>query len=208
MSSNATVIDLLRHGEPVGGRCFRGSRDDPLSYRGWKQLRHSARPHAPWQAIVSSPLRRCAEFASELSVELGVPASEWPDFQEIAFGEWEGCTVEELMEEQSEALQAFWQDPVASGPPGGERLDEFSERVMAAWAEFIAAHVGEHVLLVAHGGVIRVILAKCLGMPLANLYRIDVPYASMSRLHVYGSGEDARPMLVFHHPRLSRDRLG
>jgi len=201
MNASPTIVDLLRHGEPVGGRCFRGSRDDPLSYLGWKQLRRSVRPFSPWQSIVSSPLRRCAEFASELSMELGTVSTKWSGFQEMSFGEWEGRTVESLMDEQPGALQAFWRDPVTFGPPGGERLHEFSARVMAAWNALLERHAGEHVLLVAHGGVIRVILANCLGMPLANLYRIDVPYASLSRMSIYGDVEEARPMLVFHRGR-------
>lgn len=201
MSSPLTVIDLLRHGEPVGGRRFRGSRDDPLSYGGWKQMREAVRPFAPWKSIVTSPLRRCAEFATELSGQVGIGSAEWPEFQEMSFGQWEGRTAEALLEEQREAIESFWRDPVKFGPPGGERLSHFSRRIMGAWTRLIEKHAGEHVLLVAHGGVIRVILAESLGMPLPNLFRIEVPYASMSRLQVYGRGNAVRPMLTFHGVR-------
>ncbi|MHB1590203.1 MAG: histidine phosphatase family protein [Sulfuricella sp.] len=34
----STTIDLIRHGEPVGGRRYRGRTDDPLSEKGWNQM--------------------------------------------------------------------------------------------------------------------------------------------------------------------------
>lgn len=201
MSQSATIVDLLRHGEPVGGRRFRGSRDDPLSYRGWKQMRSAVQPFAPWQAIITSPLRRCAEFAAEVSGGIGVDTVEWPDFREMSFGEWEGRTAEFLLENQREAIEAFWRDPMTATPPGGEALADFVSRVGSAWERLAAEHAGEHVLLVAHGGVNRVILAQALGMPLPNLFRIEVPYACMSRLHIHGDSEDRRCSLVFHGAR-------
>ena len=33
-----TLIDMIRHGEPVGGRRYRGQIDDPLSEKGWRQM--------------------------------------------------------------------------------------------------------------------------------------------------------------------------
>ena len=51
----STVIDLLRHGEPLGGRRYRGQRDDPLSEQGWRQMRASVGGYREWQAVVSSP---------------------------------------------------------------------------------------------------------------------------------------------------------
>ena len=55
-----TLIDLLRHGEPEGGRAYRGhSIDDPLSETGWQQMWAAVGYHKPWEQIVSSPLQRC-----------------------------------------------------------------------------------------------------------------------------------------------------
>ena len=47
MDDQHTVIELLRHGEPVGGSRYRGQLDDALSERGWKQM---------WQAVGGRPL--------------------------------------------------------------------------------------------------------------------------------------------------------
>jgi len=57
------IVDLLRHGEPVGGRRYRGQTDDPLSDKGWKQMWTAVAGQQPWQVIVTSTLSRCREFA-------------------------------------------------------------------------------------------------------------------------------------------------
>ena len=58
-----TWVDLLRHGEPEGGRRYRGAQDDPLSERGWRQMHASGIEGAQLTGVVSSPLRRCRAFA-------------------------------------------------------------------------------------------------------------------------------------------------
>ncbi len=61
MSTVTTTIDLLRHGACEGGEIFRGSSDVALSEQGWQQMRAAiADETAPWQAVVSSSLQRCA----------------------------------------------------------------------------------------------------------------------------------------------------
>ena len=198
MTDAITTIDLLRHGEPVGGTRFRGALDDPLSDLGWQQMDAAVGAHPAWQAVVSSPLRRCAAFAASLAERHGLPLEEAEGFREIGFGEWEGRTAQELMEVAPEALSRFWSDPRGHTPPGGEPFEAFAARVAAAWEGLLARQAGSRVLLVSHGGVIRLILAYILQMPLANLFRLEVPYASLSRIRVEGAGADALPQLVFH----------
>ena len=67
-----TIIDLMRHGEPVGGRRYRGQTDDPLSEKGWQQMWDAAGEFRGWQHIVTSPLQRCAAFADALQVSYGI----------------------------------------------------------------------------------------------------------------------------------------
>ncbi|MCK5395440.1 MAG: histidine phosphatase family protein, partial [Gammaproteobacteria bacterium] len=90
-----TYIDVIRHGEPVGGRRYRGySVDDPLTDKGWEQMR-AAIPETPrWQHIVSSPLKRCLDFSQELASDLHIPFSIDDNVKEIGFGDWEGKTPE------------------------------------------------------------------------------------------------------------------
>lgn len=193
-----TTIDLIRHGEPVGGARFRGHTDDPLSEMGWAQMRAAVQGENPWQVVVSSPLLRCAEFAAELAASADVPLETEAGFREIGFGEWEGRTSEELMQSAPDRLDLFWRDPAHHTPPGGEALEAFAARVTASWIDTLARHAGKKILLVAHGGVNRVILCHVLKIPLQNMFRLQVPFAGMSRVRILGSGSEALPQLVFH----------
>ena len=195
---SSTLVDLLRHGEPVGGVKFRGHTDDPLSEQGWAQMRAAVRGEKRWEAVVSSPLSRCAGFAGELAERLGLPWESEPRFREIGFGDWEGRTPEELMHSDPDRLDRLWRDPARNTPPGGEGLEAFAARVEAGWNDLLRRHEGRKILLVAHGGVNRVILCHALQIPLHNMFRLEVPFAAMSRIRVLGSGAEALPQLVFH----------
>jgi len=195
---SSTLIDLLRHGEPRGGAKFRGHTDDPLSETGWTQMRAAVQGESPWQVVVSSPLLRCAEFAAELAARAGVPLETEDRFKEIGFGEWEGRTSEELMQSAPDCLDLFWRDPARYTPPGGEALAAFAARVTASWSDTLARHAGKKILLVAHGGVNRVILCHVLQIPLQNMFRLQVPFAGRSRIRILGGGAEALPQLVFH----------
>jgi alpha-ribazole phosphatase/probable phosphoglycerate mutase len=190
-----TLIDLLRHGEPEGGVKFRGHSDDPLSAQGWAQMRAAAASAAGWDVIVASPLRRCSDFAAELAARYSLPVETEARLKEIGFGAWEGFTAEQVAARDPEALERFWRDPAQHTPPGGEPLADFETRVAAGWDDLLQRHAGKKILLVCHGGVIRLILAQILEMPRTNLFRLNVPFASISRVRVWG--EAYQPELMF-----------
>lgn len=198
----STLVDLLRHGEPVGGKKYRGQIDDPLSEKGWRQMRDAVAGHCPWDVIVSSPLCRCAAFAQELAEQHGIPVELEARFMELRFGAWEGRTAAELLEQDPLALTRFWQDPVKYAPPGGEVLSAFRDRVKTAFEEILARHAGRHALIVCHAGVIRLLISHALDMPLNRMFRIDVPSAGISRLRVDANDAGPLPRLVFHAGRL------
>ena len=183
MDQPTTLIDLLRHGEPEGGSRFRGTVDDPLSAAGWAQLA-AATADQQWDRIVCSPLRRCREFAQAVAAERGLECRVEPDFREISFGLWEGLTAPQVLAEYGAALTQFWQDPVAFPPPQGEPIAAFNERVDAAWQRLLADTQGRRVLLVAHGGVIAMVLRGVLGMPLSHAWRVRLGYAGRARLRL------------------------
>lgn len=196
-AGKTTIIDLIRHGEPAGGARFRGSTDDPLSEAGWRQMAGAVGDRR-WEAIVSSPALRCAAFAEALAGRLGIPLEWEARFLEIAFGEWEGRTAQELLQTAPQALERFWRDPERHTPPGGESLGAFAARVAAAWQELLDRHTGKHLLIITHAGVIRVVIGQVLQMPLGSLFRLDVPFAASTRVRIDGSGAGALPQLVFH----------
>lgn len=188
----------MRHGEPVGGNKYRGRTDDSLSDKGWDQMRRAVADHSPWNVIISSPLTRCADFARELAQRHGLPLEIDPRLMELGFGAWEGKTSAELTRSDPDILARFWNDLLAHAPPGSESLTVFYERVVAAWHTILGLHSGEHVLIVAHAGVIRMAISYVLGTPLKNLFRMQVPNAGITRIRVEKDGESDFPQLLFH----------
>lgn len=182
------TLDLLRHGETELGGGFRGSLDDQLTPAGWQQLRQAMRGQGGWNAIISSPLRRCADFAFELARERHLPLVLEEKLQELHFGEWEGRHAAELMEECAEDLGRFWTTPYGFTPPGGEPMDLFEQRVMAAIDALYQRRAGEHVLLVTHGGVMRLLAARARGLPRDQLLQVEVGHAQRLRLQRDANG--------------------
>jgi broad specificity phosphatase PhoE len=176
-----TRIDVIRHGEPVGGRRYRGHGvDDPLSETGWQQMWASIPETPSWDLIISSPLLRCVEFARALAERSQIPCSIVDDMKEIGFGEWEGKTPDEIIALDPNALDRFINDPIHNRPEGAESLEDFSTRVWSAYQVIVKEHQGKHILIVAHAGVARAITANVLGMRLDDAYsRLKVEYGAV-----------------------------
>lgn len=197
-----TIVDLIRHGEPEGGRKYRGHLDDPLSEKGWQQMWAAVGDFSGWQHIVTSPLLRCAAFADALGSRLGVPVVHDARLKEGAAGEWEGKRHADICADHPLRLFEFKRDPIAHAPTGAEPAIEVHARVGEAWRDILGRHQGEHVLVVAHAGVIRMLLSHALGLPVGNAYRINVGNAALSRIRVEQHDGQYLATLMFHDGRL------
>ena len=193
-----TTLDLLRHGEVDGQYCPGGNRDPLLSEAGWTSLRAWLGEPPGWRAVISSPARRCADFAREVAERLDMPLRLDPDWRELGFGAWEGRSWAELYEREGEALLAFWRKPAGHPAPGGEDFRRFERRVRTAWRRALREWEGRHVLIVTHAGPIRSLVRQVLGFPAARLARLDAPLAGLSRLE---SWDREPPRLIFHGGR-------
>lgn len=178
------ILDLLRHGETELGGGFRGRLDDALTALGWSQMHAALGESAPWQALVSSPLQRCAAFAEQLAGRHGLPLQLESGLRELDFGAWEGRTAAELWERDADALGRFWSDPYGFTPPDGEPLADFEARVLEAIERLQRQHAGRHLLLVTHGGVMRLLLARARSLPRGDLLQVEVGHGALHRLRV------------------------
>ena len=171
----AIVITVLRHGECEGRNAvFRGRTDDPLSAKGWEQMRGVRLP--AFDSISSSPLRRCREFAAEFAAARGLPVRIEAGFRERDFGAWECLTADEVAARfptQGDPRQ----NPYDNAPEGGEAYTDFRARVESVWGQWTARLAPGHHLLVAHAGIMRALLVHLLGLPAENLYRLNLPNA-------------------------------
>lgn len=178
-----STIDLLRHGEPKGGVRYRGDGvDDPLSERGWAQMWAAAGESSDWTHVISSPLRRCRDFAEAVAERYGAPLVVDERFREMGFGAWEGCRHEEVRDANPDAYYAFFRDAVNHRPPGSEPLDTFYARVRSGLMSVFEEHPEGHILLVCHLGVMRAATALALEVPLSVLFRMHAPYTGRIRL--------------------------
>jgi alpha-ribazole phosphatase len=187
--SNHTVVDLLRHGD-TGQRSYRGQLDDALTALGWEQLR-AAVGGREWDTVVSSSMRRCAAFARELADSRGLPLALDRRLIEYHFGEWQGVPIEELAKHQGDALGRFWANPAAYPPPGAETFDVFGRRLAEALDDVARMASGRRVLVITHGGAIRLLRCLAEGRDFGDMAGIDVPHASIHRVE-WGPGVRAR----------------
>jgi len=177
---SAVAIELLRHGD-TGHRSYRGQLDDALTDGGWAQLR-AAVAGREWNAIVSSPLQRCAAFARELAAARGLPLRLDQRLAEYHFGNWQGVSIETIADEQGDALGRFWADPVANPPPGAETFEQFRVRLSAALDDIARNAEAQRVLVITHGGAIRLLRCLVEGRSYRDMADIDVAHASLHRL--------------------------
>lgn len=218
-------IYLLRHGECEGGEIIRGRSDVALSdegkaqmWRSWRAI-SSALEQLPSQperlALLSSPAQRCQAFAAELKADMPdyfpAPLQQHDWLWELDFGDWDGMKVASVYQQHSEAAEAFWRDPVANTPPGGESLPAFRSRVLDGWQTMVQRWLAREVnssessvsgdsgssasadaaLILTHSGVIRLVLAEILlpgQMPPAAVFNaLELPYAAWVRITLYAS---------------------
>lgn len=180
MLSTLKNIDLLRHGRPGGGEVFRGITDHTLTEEGWGQMKRSCEGKK-WDLIVTSPMLRCQQFAENLVEMCKVPMLIADDFREFNFGRWENQPSEKVFKDDYEHLKGMWSDPENFVAPEGEALVDFEARVLKAWFKCLSREE-QNILIVCHGGVIRILLKEILGLPFQNINRIHVPYGSLSRI--------------------------
>lgn len=170
-------VILLRHGESEANvtRQFAGFTDTPLTERGRAQAEQVALYLGWYQfsRVVSSPLDRAYETAwlatsYDFRESPDAPLFEiekWHDFKEMNFGRCEGLTLEEIEKQEPELIEAVKQDYIHTVYPEGESLASFYERIVTQYKLFLESckSLSGDVLLVAHSGVIRSILAHEVG---------------------------------------------
>ena len=197
MESKSLSIDLLRHGDTTAGASFIGSTDVPLVEEGWQQMNHAVGSNVHYDAVITSPLIRCHAFAEKFAARNKIPLIVEDNFREIFFGEWEGQSSESVWEKDSDALLAFWQDPVKHPATGGEHIEDFHKRVMRSFLKLLTHHANQQLLLVAHGGTIRSIMTWLLGSQLRHSNRINIAHGGLSRIRIAYDASGFYPVLEF-----------
>ena len=127
--TNVTQFDLIRHGQIDGPPALYGRTDVALSRDGWQQMLQQTSHLHDLDNIISSPLRRCQNFAQELASDHELSLQIEAGIQECDFGEWDGIKFDDHSQ-QWPLMTSFWQDPDHNTPPQGESLETFHNRVI------------------------------------------------------------------------------
>lgn len=187
-----TRIYLVRHGQVAGHeeKRYNGQGDVPLTPEGQAQfgLLQLRLKNKTFKAIYSSDLSRCFEGARLLAFPHGLEPIARDEMRELHIGDWEGKTWKELQASYPEQWQARLDDIVHYRVPGGESLLDMAERVRGVIREIVAAHPGEDILVVGHGGVNRVVLLDAIGAPLERLFHVEQDYGCMNIIDYFDDG--------------------
>ncbi len=136
--------------------------------------------------VVCSDLRRCRQTLAPLLLQRTLPVRWHAGLRERSFGDFQGQTWVELAAREPEALQRWKSRDPDFSAPGGESLRAFSERVLAVVRELAAAHAGQTLLLVTHGGVLDCLYRAALGLDLQAARSWRLGNAAINRLMVSG----------------------
>jgi alpha-ribazole phosphatase len=192
----ALLIYLLRHGEVVGAetRRFIGHLDVPLSALGERQcVAQAARlKRAGLAAIFSSDLVRARRSAEIIGAPHGLTPTLVPALREMDMGRWDGLTAAEIRAREPAAF-ADWMARVGEFPfPDGESVPDLLARVGPAFDTIVTTHRDRAVAIVAHGGPIRALLCRALGLPPARLLAFGQDYGALTVLERRAPGWSLR----------------
>jgi alpha-ribazole phosphatase len=189
-------IDLVRHGECLDEAFLRGQSPSELSPLGEKQMQavfsslacssHQTRP----ELVVVSPAKRCLNPVRSFyqSKKKCTNIQICPAFQERHFGIWDGLSYEEVKSLYSNELQCYLENPFDYHIEQSESLTSFENRVLPAFEQLLiqaSAESVNHILMVTHGGVMRVLLKHILGLQNEALFQLEVDFAARITLESF-----------------------
>src|SRR4030042_534136 len=190
-SRKPTRLFLVRHGEVVrsGEGKFLGFTDLGLSRRGKTQIGVLAgylRGVSLDQAYASDLIRTMdtAKIICQIRRIRLIPC---PDFREMNMGDWDGKSWEEIKKKNPEVNPRFFYNLKTFHFPGGENWPRFRSRVLKGMKALLENGRGKNILLAAHAGVNRVILAPALGLRYKNIFLMDQSYACLNIIEYHGT---------------------
>ena len=176
---NAAEIFIVRHGDAIPGAdeiIPSGIYDDlPLSKIGRQQAQDVAERLSAihFDAIYSSPLRRCQQTAAPLAERLNLTPIIVDGIKEIKLGNIRPlpddkndleALYQALHERQRDIVRLAGESGSWDAIPDSEPSKAFRQRVVAAFDEIASRHIGHRVVAFAHGGVVNAYAAEALGL--------------------------------------------
>ena len=185
-----TRLYLARHGQVVGfdKLTANGHTDIDITETGVTQMNTLAERLrlVELNAIYATGLTRTEKGARIIGQYHSIPIISKTELKEIFFGDWEGMPLEEIEKKYPGELDKRFADIAGYRPPGnGENMEDVSKRVLNCLREIIRKHEGKNILLLAHGGVNRLVLCDALGIKIASLFNIQQDYGCLNIIDYY-----------------------
>lgn len=187
------IIYFLRHGETtssqMGGYC--GILDPDLTREGHQMAEDFADAYKslPWVTVFSSPLRRAIATAKPLCEATGIRMQLKEGLKEIAFGQWEGKTPEDVNREFHDDYVRWLTDPGWNAPTGGQKGIDVARRSSSVLEEIEKTYTTGNVLIVSHKATTQIMLCSLLGIDVGRFRdRIGMPVASLSIVEIAQHG--------------------
>ena len=182
---------LVRHGETDWNlaRRFQGHSDVPLNKVGLRQARalRDRLSDETIASIYSSDLERAYETAKIISNGKNKLQAD-SRLREVHFGDWECLTYNEIQAKYPVQLAAWERDVYKTAPPNGETLEQLAEHTHSILNDLLAKHKDETILVVKHGGLIKVLICLALNLPATWYWHFQVAPASLSEIAFYPAG--------------------
>lgn len=176
---------LLRHGKTLGPAALNGHFDAKVSQETQLKIKQQIEQrNFSFAHVITSPLSRCFDLAQLISE--GKTPEVNPDWMEMNFGKFDGVAFDSMPKQNWPELENFWTDPRKYPLPEAETLDDFYQRVSSSW-EKIVPKFDKDTLIVTHGGVIRMLLAKILDLPWDNpalFTKLTIANQSLTHLEI------------------------
>jgi broad specificity phosphatase PhoE len=185
----ATRLLLIRHGE-VEARyqgIFGGRIDMNLSPRGQRQAKILADylRGKTIDAIYASPMKRVQQTLAPTLKNHGGEQTIFSGLREVDFGDWTGLNWETVRDKFNFAVHEWLDQIEKPGAPRGESGKTFRARVEPCLREIVEKHCGQNVAIFCHGGVIRMLLAILIDVPLPKTNAFEVEYASITQVALH-----------------------
>jgi len=189
-----TIFYLVRHGvtSHTGRRLSGRMPDIDLTDAGRTEAEGAATSLAKvrLKSIYSSPIDRCTQTARIIAKRHSLPVRTRKDLSEVDYGSWTNKSLKSVARTKLWSSVQRW--PGGTRFPDGESFAEIQTRGVAVLEDLRNRHPKDHVCVVSHGDVIRLVMAHYMGIHLDLFQRIQVGPASIS---VLGIG-DAGPVIL------------
>ena len=182
---------LVRHGKTRGeGSRYYGHIDIGLSQEGVKQVEilRGRLAAENLNTVYSSDLKRAFDTAEIIAATHKLKVIPCSDLRELDFGELADMTFEEMKERYHGATKFLSGQHLDMSAPGGESLRQMSVRIKRFVAEVQKQPPERTLLVVAHGGSLKVLLCILLGISLKHWWQFRLEPASLTVVETYSKG--------------------